>query len=106
MGATVFERALRRLLAGASLIEATSRFDPTKRAFFLGDREVLHFHGPDEIDLRLTRREISARRAALRADARIELRASTSDWLLVKGRTAADARAALALVEIAIRANG
>jgi len=73
--------------------------------FWVGGTEIAHFEGEHALDLRLTRAEIRARRAELRADPRVALRASSSDWLTVECRTAADERFVLRLAEVAAAAH-
>ena len=75
-------------------------------ALWVDGREIAHLEGDDRLDLRLTRGEIRTRRAALRADARVRLRPSTSaDWLEVRVLVPDDIDYLLHLVEAAVDAN-
>jgi hypothetical protein len=73
--------------------------------FWVNGTEIAHFDGPNAIDLRLTRAEIRARRAVLRDNPRVTLRASSSDWLTVEVSTPADEDFVLELAEIAAAAH-
>jgi hypothetical protein len=83
------------LRAMPELDEAPSRFNRAVTAFLLGSREIVHLHG-DEVEIRLTRREI-----AKLDDERVWQRARTSDWIGTR-----DGALALQLVRRAIEANG
>ena len=79
-------------------------------AIWAGTREVAHFHdGSGGLEVRLTKAVVRARRAELRADARVTLRKSASDWIefaVGSGRTkTADESDALELVRDAVAAN-
>ena len=89
-------------IAGASLGEGAFT---RGAAIWVGRREVAHLDGRNEIDIRLTRNVIRERRAALREDARVELRAGTSDWIRMRVQSAADLDDAYALVRDAVAAN-
>lgn len=73
--------------------------------FWVNGIQIAHFEGASAIDLRLTRAEIRARRAQLRTDPRVTLRASSSDWLTVEFSGAADEVLVLELAEIAASAH-
>ncbi len=73
--------------------------------FWVGGKEIAHFEGEHAIDLRLTKAAIRARRAELRADPRVTLRASSSDWLTVEYTSAADEDFVCALAEVATAAH-
>jgi hypothetical protein len=74
-------------------------------AFWVNGKEIAHFEGEHALDVRLTRAEISARRAGLRADSRIILRRSSADWLTVEFHSQDDERFAVGLVEVAAAAH-
>jgi hypothetical protein len=75
-------------------------------ALWVGEREIMHFHSDNAVDVRLTRREIAARRAELRADDRVTLRRSaSSDWLEIEMHSAKDVDFVVALLRIAAEAN-
>jgi Family of unknown function (DUF5519) len=86
------------------VIEGESAFKDGP-AFWAGGKEIAHFESEHAIDLRLTRAQIRARRAELRADPRVELRPGSSDWLTVAFASAADEEFVLALAEIAAAAH-
>ncbi len=86
------------------VVEGESAFRPGP-GFWAGGKEIAHFDGPDAIDLRLTRAEIRARRADLRADPRVELRGSSSDWVTIRVGSPADEEFVLGLAEVAAAAH-
>lgn len=73
--------------------------------FWVNGTEIAHFEGNHAIDLRLTRAHIRARRAEFRADGRVTLRGTSSDWLTVEYRTTADEQFVLELAEVAAAAH-
>jgi hypothetical protein len=66
-------------------------------ALWLDGREIVHTHGCDEVEIRLTRRE-----AARRDHVGFWQRTPSSDWV---GLRAADEELGVALVRAAISAN-
>ena len=74
-------------------------------AWWVNGKEVAHFHGADEIEIRLTKPVIRDRRAELKADDRVALRPSSSDWLTVTLRAPADVEFVVGLVEHAVAAH-
>lgn len=56
-------------------------------ALWVGKREVAHFDDERTLDVRLTKAGIRLRRDELRADDRITLRKSSSDWLELTVKT-------------------
>jgi Family of unknown function (DUF5519) len=86
------------------VLEADSAFK-SGTAFWVNGREIAHFEGPDGIDLRLTRAQISARRADLKADPRVTLRPGSSDWLTVRFASASDEEFVCELAEAAAAAH-
>lgn len=74
-------------------------------ALWVGRREVAHFDDEDTLDVRVTKAVIRARRDELRADDRVTLRGSGSDWIEVSVATDGDRAWATALVADAIEAN-
>jgi hypothetical protein len=74
-------------------------------AFWVNGTEIAHFEADHAIDIRLTRAEIRARRAELRADPRVVLRGSSSDWLTTVCRSAQDEDFVVGLVRIAAGAH-
>ena len=72
---------LQDALAGIDgVVESDSAFQDGL-AYWVNGTEIAHFEGEHAIDLRLTRSQIRARRDQLRADPRVVLRPSSSDWL-------------------------
>src|ERR1700754_2526543 len=79
--------------------EAQSAFkDDT--AYWVNGKEIAHVEGDRAIDIRLTKAGIRDRRQELRADPRVRLRPSASDWLTVEF-DAADEEFVVSLVEAA-----
>ena len=74
-------------------------------AVWVGKREVAHFDDDHTLDVRLTRKQISARRSELKSHPKVALRANTSDWLEVEVASPDDAGFAEGLVRDAIAAN-
>src|SRR5437870_4573350 len=76
------------------------------QAVWCGTREVAHFHdGSGELEVRLTKAVVRERRAELKADERVTLRKSASDWIAFTIETKTDEDDALALVRAAVEAN-
>jgi len=80
-----------------------SKFRGHALALWLGSREIAHCHN-GQADIRLTREVVRELGIELRSDARIDLRRSGSDWILVRLRREADVERALMLVRRAMRA--
>lgn len=76
-------------------------------AIWVGRREVAHFDDDHTLDVRLTKSVIRLRRAELKADPRVTLRAASSDWIEVAldRDSDRDVDRARALVVEAIAAN-
>lgn len=87
------------LRAIPGVAEHPSQFAP-RPAWWIDGREFAHFEG-GQIELRLTRAEISRRRAILKADPRVDLR--SGDWIRV--RLAGDADLVVELAHLAVEAN-
>ena len=95
------------MIRGARLRGVTvrkSKFRGHSEALWLGKVEVAHCHN-DQADIRLTRQVVRELGDELRGDARIDLRRSGSDWILVRLRRSPDVDRALELVRRAIRAT-
>jgi hypothetical protein len=80
-----------------------SKFRGHSLALWLGSREIAHCHN-GQADIRLTREVVRDLGIELRSDARIDLRRSGSDWILVRLRREADVERALMLLRRAMRA--
>ena len=74
-------------------------------AYWVNAKQVAHLMGPGVLELRLTKAAISERRAALKADPRVELRRSGSDWLLLRFTSDADIEFAAHLAAVAALAH-
>lgn len=74
-------------------------------AYFVGEREVAHFHGENRMDVRLTREVIREHKARGPMDPRVRTRGSSADWVEVRVSETSDLAYALSLVEEAARAN-
>lgn len=74
-------------------------------AYFVGPREVAHFHGDGRLDIRLTRQRIRELKEGGGLDPRVRTRGRSADWVTVP----LDGPPAVALVadliDEAIRAN-
>ncbi len=81
-----------------------SKFRGHGEALWLGKVEIGHCHN-DQADIRLTRQVVRELGDELRGDARIDLRRSGSDWILVRLRRTADVDRALELLRRAARAT-
>jgi hypothetical protein len=85
----VNESLASRLCQIDGVVEGESAFKDGQ-GFWAGGKEIAHFEGEHAIDLRLTKPEIRARRAELRADPRVTLRPGSSDWLTIEFASATD----------------
>jgi hypothetical protein len=86
------------------LVESPSMFD-TDDAFWCNGKEVVHFDGPDVVDIRLTKAVIREHRPQLRSDPRVELRKGASDWARVRVASAGDVAFAVELAELCAAAH-
>ena len=97
--------ALRSALCGiAGVVESDSMFKDDL-AYWVNGKEIAHFESDRVIEIRLTRPVISEHRADLRADQRVDLRRSGSDWIEVLFTTSEDSHFVLELVELAAAAH-
>jgi hypothetical protein len=72
-----------RITAIDGVVESESAFKDDL-AYWVNGTEVAHFESDRRLDIRLTRAVIRQRRPQLRADPRIRLRSSSSDWVAVE----------------------
>jgi hypothetical protein len=93
--------SLRRL---EDVIESESGFR-SGAGYWVNGTEIAHLDEGDVLDLRLTATLIRERRAELKADPRVTLRRSGSDWVEVRFRNMADVEFAAGLVEMAVAAH-
>lgn len=101
---SVFDEFMERGARMRGVTVRRSKFRGHEEALWLGKVEVAHCHN-DQADIRLTRAVVRALGDELRSDARIDLRRSGSDWILVKLRRTADVDRAIELLRHAIRAT-
>jgi Family of unknown function (DUF5519) len=98
------ERLRQALCQIDGVIESESAFEDDL-GFWVNGKEIAHFEGRHALDIRLTRAQISARCAELRADPRVALRPGSSDWLTAEFHGQDDERFIAGLVEIAAAAH-
>jgi hypothetical protein len=91
-----------RLLTVAGVEKRASRFGGTT-GYFVEDTEFAHFHGPCELDVRLTRAVIKERRGLLASDSRVAL--GRADWVVIVVADRGDREAVLELTLAACDAN-
>ena len=78
-------RELRQALALVDGVEESDSAFKDDVGYWVDGKEIAHFEGRDRaIDIRLTRSVIRDRRAQLKSDPRVRLRAASSDWLTVE----------------------
>jgi Family of unknown function (DUF5519) len=104
MGVSISDRLRQTIAELDGVTESESMFKDAA-AYWVNGKEIAHFEGDDVIDIRLTRAAIRARRAQLRADERVELRSSSSDWLAVRITEPGDVAFAAQLAESAAAAH-
>ena len=74
-------------------------------SYFVGDREIAHFHGESRMDVRLTKGEIRRLKSEQGLDNRVRTRGASAEWAEVHVTELKDIPYAISLVEEAIRAN-
>jgi Family of unknown function (DUF5519) len=74
-------------------------------AYFVGDREIAHFHGDQRLDVRLTRERIRQFVSERAFDERVKTRGPSADWVAVRLLEARDLPLALSLIQEAVQAN-
>ncbi len=95
---------MRELSGIDGVIEGESAFKDGP-ALWVNGKEIAHFEADRAIDVRLTRAEIRARRADLRADPRVTLRSASSDWITIEFADPRDESFVRELTEIAAAAH-
>jgi Family of unknown function (DUF5519) len=98
-------RKLRQALTAIDGIQESDSAFKDDIGYWVNGKEIAHFEGDKAIDIRLTRAAIRDRRAELKADARVRLRASGSDWLTVELAGADTTAFVLELVQAAVAAH-
>lgn len=96
-------RASFRTVEGA--VESDSMFDESAQAFWVNGTEMAHFENDRVVELRLTRKVISANRPRLEEDERVDLRRSGSDWITVSYASAKDFDFVVELFRLAVEAH-
>lgn len=86
------------------VIKGKSRWSD-RTAYTVAGREFVHFHGPDEMDIRLTTQLQSQHKGRLQADSRVGFRRNRSEWITFALRSAEDAGDALEWIRLARDAN-
>lgn len=74
-------------------------------SYFVGDREIAHFHRDSRMDVRLTKEVIRRLKAEQALDHRVRTRGSSAEWAEVRVAEERDVPYAIYLVEEAIRAH-
>jgi hypothetical protein len=77
------KRLRKSLLEIAGVVESPGVFGDGG-AFWMNATQIAHWRDPSTLEIRLTKRVISERRAELRQDRRVILRRGPSDWLQVQ----------------------
>ncbi|MFQ5967378.1 MAG: luciferase family protein [Acidimicrobiia bacterium] len=88
----------------SGIVESDSMFKDDL-AYWVNGKEIAHFESDRVIEIRLTRSVISENRARLRADQRVDLRRSGSDWIEVVFTKSRDRDFVLELAELAAAAH-
>jgi hypothetical protein len=101
---SVREELERRLSALPELEKRPSRYGDSK-SYFVGGREIAHFHGDSRMDLRLTKEEIRRLKSEQALDRRVRTRGPSAEWAEIHVTELKDIPYAISLVEEAIRAN-
>lgn len=91
-----------RILDHPDIEEKKSKFSADS-AFFVGKKEVAHFHKGNELDLRLTKAEI--KRGAWIKDPRVSQETKNSDWVQLRFKSEKEFPFLLQLISIAVKAN-
>ena len=91
------------MVAIDGVIESPSAFKDDL-GYWVNGTEIAHF-AADEIEIRLTRTVISARRRELERDSRVVRRAKSSDWIVVTRLARSDEAFTLRLVRLAAAAH-
>jgi hypothetical protein len=74
-------------------------------AFYVGRREVIHFHGEERMDVRLTAEVIQRRKREGVVDDRVRPEGGAPNWVKVRVTEARDVALAVVLAEEAVRSN-
>jgi hypothetical protein len=94
----------RRLAGVPGLTPRESRYGHGL-AFYVGRREVVHFHGAERMDVRLTAEVIQRRMRDGLLDDRVRPEGGAREWVKVRVTEVGDVALAIALAQEAVRAN-
>jgi len=89
------ESLRRKILALPGIIEKAHRVSP--HAYYVGGREIAHFHGPNQIDIRLT--QVAQAEALSRGLAEPHAHASQAGWVTCRFPEPHSVETVLALME-------
>jgi hypothetical protein len=95
----------RRLRSISGLTPRESRYGHGL-AFYVGRREVVHFHGDQRMDVRLTAGVIQRQRREGGLGGRVTPEGGAPNWVKVRLSEPRDVALAVLLAEEAVRANG
>jgi len=98
------EELEKTLTGNPNLSRKPSRFGD-RFSFFVGGREIAHFHGDGRMDVRLTRTRIRELKSEGTLDPRIRTRGSSAEWATLPLTDRRDLTLAIEMVDEAIRAN-
>ncbi|MFY9717594.1 MAG: luciferase family protein [Thermoplasmata archaeon] len=98
------EELERRLAGLPDLVRRRSRFGDAF-SYFVGGREIAHFHGDGRMDVRLTRQRIREMKIEGILDPRVRTRGPSADWATLPLDSGRDVPLAIELVEDAMRTN-
>jgi hypothetical protein len=101
---TLTRRVRKTLLAIEGVVESGSIFGEGD-GFWVNGTMIAHILDDGRMEIRPTKANISEHRAQLKADERIELRKSASDWLTVRWSSPKDVALIAELAEIAAAAH-
>ena len=74
-------------------------------SYFVGPREVAHWHKDGSLDVRLTSEVVRELKKTNTLDPRVRTRGPSAQWVKLPVRDASDAPLAARLAELAVRAN-
>jgi hypothetical protein len=77
------EQSLRSYLVNLPFVEPKKSRYSSSEAFYINNKEFVHFHGHGELDLRLTRASIRRLREAVGLRPNLHFRKQSSDWVVV-----------------------
>jgi luciferase-like monooxygenase len=93
-----------RLVQRPGLSRRPSRYGD-HYSYFVGTREIAHFHGDGRMDVRLTSELIRDLKKRAVLDPRVRTRGPTANWAAVPLEDESDLDLALEMVDLAMQAN-